>query len=263
MATTFFRFGAFRLDPQARELFEHDARIVLPLSTIDCLVYLVRHRDRPVGRDELASAVWGRVDVSEVSLSHAIMRLRRVLGDDGNAQRIIRTVPRFGYLWVMDDTQEFGVSSPDSSADTGSAPPRVREDDAVSVPSTPRRRRTSWAMALVAVVVAATLAGAWHRHRSGLPGAPVATTLPTGAAMVLPATVVATLEWGWLRLGLMDLVATRLRRGALATTSSETVVALVDALHGGALDRTRLPASVLIEPAVTLGDGRWTVQLAL
>ena len=105
MATPFIRFGAFRLDPQARELVEGGQRVDLPLSTIDCLIYLIRHRDRPVGRDELASAVWGRVDVSEVSLSHAIMRLRRLFGDDGNAQRVIRTVPRLGYRWVMPDTR--------------------------------------------------------------------------------------------------------------------------------------------------------------
>ena len=106
MATPLIRFGAFRLDPQARELFENGERVDLPLSTIDCLIHLVRHRDRPVGRDELAAAVWGRVDVSEVSLSHAIVRLRRRLGDDGNAQRVIRTVPRLGYRWVMPGTVE-------------------------------------------------------------------------------------------------------------------------------------------------------------
>ncbi|HJU39879.1 MAG TPA: winged helix-turn-helix domain-containing protein, partial [Tahibacter sp.] len=106
MPTPIYRFGAFRLDPQARELTENGARVNLRISTIDCLIHLVRHRDRPVGRDELASAVWGRVDVSEVSLTHAIMSLRRTLGDTGNEQRAIRTVPRVGYRWVLDGTVE-------------------------------------------------------------------------------------------------------------------------------------------------------------
>ena len=106
MGTPFFRFGRFRLNPQARELFDGQQRVSLPLSTIDCLIYLIQHRDRPVGRDELAAAVWGRVDVSEVSLTHAIMRLRRLLGDTGDEQRVIRTVPRLGYRWVMDVTVE-------------------------------------------------------------------------------------------------------------------------------------------------------------
>ena len=102
MGTRHYRFGRFRLNPQARELFDGAERVNLPVSTIDSLIYLIEHRDRPVGRDELAAAVWGRVDVSEVSLSHAIMRLRRLLGDTGNEQRVIRTVPRLGYRWVMD-----------------------------------------------------------------------------------------------------------------------------------------------------------------
>ena len=59
MNTRFYRFGRFRLNPQARELFDGASRINLPISTIDCLIYLIEHRDRPVGRDELAAAVWG------------------------------------------------------------------------------------------------------------------------------------------------------------------------------------------------------------
>lgn len=132
MATPLFRFGAFRLDPQARELFEDGRRVDLSLSTIDCLIHLIRHRDRPVGRDELAAAVWGRVDVSEVSLSHAIMRLRRALGDDGNAQRCIRTVPRLGYRWVLPlDGDEAVPSAPAATPPASeSSPEQPLIDDA-------------------------------------------------------------------------------------------------------------------------------------
>src|SRR3954469_6128615 len=109
MTTRIYRFGRFQLNPQARELFDGTRRINLPISTIDSLTYLIEHRDRPVGRDELAAAVWGRADVSEVSLSHAVMRLRRLLGDTGNEQRVIRTVPRLGYRWVMEVGEETDV----------------------------------------------------------------------------------------------------------------------------------------------------------
>ena len=46
MATTHYRFGPFLLDPQARELQREGRRIDLPLSTIDCLIHLIRNRDR-------------------------------------------------------------------------------------------------------------------------------------------------------------------------------------------------------------------------
>src|SRR5215467_14026493 len=102
MAHVVYAFGDFLLDPLTRELRRHDVVETLPVSTIDCLVYLIQHRNRSVGRDELASAVWGRTDVSEASLTQGIMRLRRVIGDAS----CIRTKPRLGYRWMFEPTIE-------------------------------------------------------------------------------------------------------------------------------------------------------------
>ncbi len=244
MATPLIRFGAFRLDPQARELFENGERVDLPLSTIDCLIHLIRHRDRPVGRDELASAVWGRVDVSEVSLSHAIVRLRRRLGDDGNAQRVIRTVPRLGYRWVMPDTVE------EPAGET----PAVAAD-AVAVAAPPARGGLAIAVLIVGATVALAFAVfAWRMHeRTSDPAPP-----PANSALVLPVRVDAGAEWAWLRLGLMDLVATELRRGGLATTPSETVVAQVQARGEDGVD---LPAAWRVTPHVAHEHAQWHVRL--
>jgi DNA-binding winged helix-turn-helix (wHTH) protein len=150
MGTRHYRFGRFRLNPQARELFDGVERVNLPLSTIDSLIYLIEHRDRPVGRDELAAAVWGRVDVSEVSLSHAIMRLRKLLGDTGNDQRVIRTVPRLGYRWVMEGTVEC-----DAEVDST---PLTAESSADDARLAPKKRTALFAfggLVLVAVIAAA------------------------------------------------------------------------------------------------------------
>ena len=97
-----YQFDRFRLDPATRELYKDSDRIILPGSAFDCLVYLVEHSDRAVGRDELISAVWGRTDVSDTQLSQAVVRVRRALGDTGGAQTTIRTIPRFGYRWVAE-----------------------------------------------------------------------------------------------------------------------------------------------------------------
>src|ERR1700743_1321720 len=102
MTHVVYAFGDFVLDPLTRELHRETVVENLPVSTIDCLIYLVQHRNRSVGRDELASAVWGRVDVSEASLTQAIMRLRRVVGDAS----CLRTPPRLGYRWAFDPTLE-------------------------------------------------------------------------------------------------------------------------------------------------------------
>jgi DNA-binding winged helix-turn-helix (wHTH) protein/tetratricopeptide (TPR) repeat protein len=95
-----YRFGEFRLDLATRSLCWAGSEIALPPKALDCLGYLVQNADRAVGRDELIAAVWGRVDISDNALGHAILQTRRALrvGTDASA---IRTVPRFGYHWQL------------------------------------------------------------------------------------------------------------------------------------------------------------------
>jgi DNA-binding winged helix-turn-helix (wHTH) protein/tetratricopeptide (TPR) repeat protein len=247
MGTRHYRFGRFRLNPQARELFDGAERVNLPLSTIDTLVYLIEHRDRPVGRDELAAAVWGRVDVSEVSLSHAVMRLRRLLGDTGNDQRVIRTVPKLGYRWVLE-----GIVEGDAETDVPAAP---MADDATPPAATSARKRNEL-LALAALALIAGLAMWFVRERTI---SPVVKSGPT-PAIVLPANVDAPADQTWVRLGLMDLVAAELRRGGIATTPSENVVALMRA-HGGTFDRHAFIDALIVEPIAKAARGSWNVTL--
>ncbi|MEP7043169.1 MAG: winged helix-turn-helix domain-containing protein [Dokdonella sp.] len=276
MAATLYRFRNFKLDTQARELHLDGALVALPVSTLDCLIYLVHHRHRTVGRDELTAAVWGRVEISEVSLSHAIMRLRRLFGDTGNEQNSIRTLPRLGYRWIVEPTIE-EVAQPVVQRE----PPVVSEPMAAirdtgpvaerSSPTVEPRRRLRGArsigvvlllLGLASVVALALLS---NRRQPQWPGP------DTGArrmpAMVLPAQVEAGDEWSWLRFGFMDLIANRLRSGNLATTPSETVVGLVNAHQ---LDATgqfhgQPPLSgaptMLIRPYAAIVNGLWNVRL--
>ena len=255
MGTRHYRFGRFRLNPQARELFDGAERVNLPLSTIDSLIYLIEHRDRPVGRDELAAAVWGRVDVSEVSLSHAVMRLRRLLGDTGNDQRVIRTVPRLGYRWVMEDTVETDAepaAMSDAPEATPGATPTAGKTPAAAVPK--RQRNALFALAAL-VAGAALVAWYWRDHAR----APIASAGPT-PAIVLPANVDAPSDQAWMRLGLMDLVGSQLRRGGIATTPSENVVALSRA-HDGTIDRAAFPDALVVLPTAKPARGAWNVTL--
>ncbi len=97
-----YRFGAFVLDPAARELTRNGERIALPLKSLECVAYLLEHRQRAVGRDELVSAVWGRADVSDTVITQTLRRARKALDDAGDRQTVIRTVPGFGYRWVAE-----------------------------------------------------------------------------------------------------------------------------------------------------------------
>lgn len=94
-----FRFAGFELDPPSRALVLAGTPVAIEPKVFDVLSYLVEHRERAVGRDELIAAVWGRVDVSDATLQQAISRLRRVLRETADLP-FVRTVSRHGYQWV-------------------------------------------------------------------------------------------------------------------------------------------------------------------
>lgn len=93
------RFGRCEVRPASRELLvDGQPRRIQP-RPFDVLVYLIEHRERVLSIDELLDAVWGRQIVQPSSLTVAINRIRRVLGDE--AGEIIRTHHRVGYRFAV------------------------------------------------------------------------------------------------------------------------------------------------------------------
>jgi predicted ATPase/DNA-binding winged helix-turn-helix (wHTH) protein len=94
------RFGEFLLDTERFEL-RAGARIVhVEPQVFDVLSYLVAHRDRVVGKDELLAEVWGNSFVSDSTLTSRIKAARRAIGDDGQHQALIKTVRGRGFRFV-------------------------------------------------------------------------------------------------------------------------------------------------------------------
>jgi TolB-like protein/tetratricopeptide (TPR) repeat protein len=93
-------FEQFSIDTDRRELCcAGELRSVEP-QVFDLLEYLIRNRDRVVSRDDMLSAVWkGRI-VSETTLASRISAARTAIGDNGDEQRLIRTVLRKGIRFV-------------------------------------------------------------------------------------------------------------------------------------------------------------------
>lgn len=71
-------------------------------QVFDVLSCLVDNRSRVVPKTELLDTVWGDRFVSESTLTSRIKAARRVVGDDGIAQIVIKTVHGRGYRWVAD-----------------------------------------------------------------------------------------------------------------------------------------------------------------
>src|SRR5687767_13413775 len=69
-------------------------------QVFDVLEYLIRHRDRVVSKDDLLAAVWNGRIISDSGLTSRISAARTAIGDSGEAQRLIRTLPRKGIRFV-------------------------------------------------------------------------------------------------------------------------------------------------------------------
>jgi TolB-like protein len=95
-----FFFDDHALDTDRRELFRGSEPIAVEPQVFDLLVFLVQNRDRVVSKDDLIGAVWGGRIVSESTLTSRINAARRAVGDSGEDQKLIRTIPRKGLRFV-------------------------------------------------------------------------------------------------------------------------------------------------------------------
>jgi TolB-like protein len=119
-------FGDHRLDVDRRELWRGAEQIALEPQVFDLLVYLVQNRDRVVSKEDLLAAVWGGRIVSESTLTSRISAVRKAVGDSGEAQRLIRTVPRKGLCFVGPVRQEQKPVEPvDDAPMVAMEPPRA------------------------------------------------------------------------------------------------------------------------------------------
>lgn len=93
-------FGDFRLDPGCFELSRGNTPVRLEPQVLALLVHLVRHRDRMVTKDELASEIWQGRSVSDASIASRVRSARKAVGDDGDSQSMIRTAHGRGFRFV-------------------------------------------------------------------------------------------------------------------------------------------------------------------
>lgn len=90
------RFGEFSLDERSRTLRLEGAEQPLQPLVFDLLVYLVRHRERVVPKEELLSELWPGTIVTDASLQRAISLLRGTLRE-GGMSHAVQTFARRGY----------------------------------------------------------------------------------------------------------------------------------------------------------------------
>ena len=138
-----YAFERFHLDPLRGQLTNGGTPIELRPKSLAVLHYLVSHPRRLIGKDELLAAVWGRVIVTEDSLVQCVREIRRALRDVD--QRIIRTIPRSGYMFIaqVEELAPVPLGEP-SMAPSASTPPSSSESGAPRWPDFARWLHARW-----------------------------------------------------------------------------------------------------------------------
>jgi DNA-binding winged helix-turn-helix (wHTH) protein len=126
-------FGPFELDEELFVLRRAGIPVEVQPKVLGLLLFLIRARERVVSKQELLDGLWPDVTVGDGALMRAVSAARSAIGDGGETQHAILTVPRRGYRFVA--TVEERVAEP---AAEQAAHPFVGRADALA------RLRTAW-----------------------------------------------------------------------------------------------------------------------
>jgi DNA-binding winged helix-turn-helix (wHTH) protein/tetratricopeptide (TPR) repeat protein len=112
-----YAFGSFRVDPARRSILRAGAPVRVTAKVFDLLLALIQNRDRVVTRDELMSQLWPDTIVEDGNLSVNVSALRKALDDTRLAAPVIETLPRIGYRFAAETSEESPAETAAIAAD--------------------------------------------------------------------------------------------------------------------------------------------------
>jgi adenylate cyclase len=127
-----YLFEDYTLDAERREL--HRGADIVPVApqVFDLLEYLIRNRKRVVSKDDLINAVWNGRSVSDAALTTRLNAARCAIGDSGEEQRLIKTLPRKGFRFVGQVREAREVAGP-NPGDAPESAPAVPDKPSIAV----------------------------------------------------------------------------------------------------------------------------------
>ncbi len=125
-----YTFSDCALDPQRQELRRAGDPVPVEPQVLSLLIFLIENRDRVVSKDDVFETVWDGRIVSDATLGSRISAARAAVGDSGDAQRVIRTLPRRGFRFVAD----VAIEEPPISGETSAAAQTVQTTRYCSAP---------------------------------------------------------------------------------------------------------------------------------
>ncbi|MEO7432441.1 MAG: winged helix-turn-helix domain-containing protein [Dokdonella sp.] len=235
---TRYRTGEFLIDLDAREIRHGDERVDLEAKAFDLIALLLAGRERALSKRELNDALWPDRPVTDAALSQQLRKARRALGDDGDAQAVIRTVHGRGLRWVapIELVAPAGLL-PVSTSPSPHESPTPDAQERARVPTGKTRVLVAAVMLVAALVVVAAVFASYSWRAGIVPGAdPRIAVLPVVDLTGDPALA-------WTSTGLMGLMASLLeQQGGIEVVPSPQVLGMhasVNASDAGTLQRQR------------------------
>ena len=120
-----YLFEEYAFDTDRRELHRGAEVVAIAPQVFDLLEYLIRNRERVVSKDELINSVWNGRIVSDAALTTRLNAVRVAIGDTGEEQRIIKTLQRKGFRFVVQvqETRKLAAPNPRDAPETPLALP--------------------------------------------------------------------------------------------------------------------------------------------
>jgi TolB-like protein len=95
-----YLFEEYAFDTDRRELHRGADVVSVAPQVFDLLDYLIRNRDHVVSKDDLFNVIWNGRIVSDAALTTRLNVARSAIGDSGEEQRLIKTLPRKGFRFI-------------------------------------------------------------------------------------------------------------------------------------------------------------------
>jgi DNA-binding winged helix-turn-helix (wHTH) protein/TolB-like protein/Tfp pilus assembly protein PilF len=163
-----FRFAEFELDGIKRLLLRDGEPVSLNPKAFEVLLVMVESRGDVLTKDDLLDKVWPDQIIEEGNLKVHISALRKALGQSGNDNRFIVTVPGRGYTFVAD--LEDGPNSEIVVESHSYSNIVIEEAEEISQPrllaGTTRQHKRWLLAALASLMVTIVAAGYWLFLRS-------------------------------------------------------------------------------------------------
>lgn len=132
-----YEWNDWALERNEGGLRRQGAPVEASRKVVECIRHLIVHRERIVGYDELIRSLWGHDNASNHQLSQVVLAARRLLGDDGQAQRCIRTATGQGYHWVAPVVETTDATTATAAAAMGETAGRHDVDSMSTGATTP------------------------------------------------------------------------------------------------------------------------------